>query len=211
MQLTCNNLARSFGATRALRGVDLSAAPGDIIAVIGANGAGKSTLIRILATLLKPDSGSFTLGELDSRRDTTRLRAHVGYLGHESMLDAALTGRENLRLFARLYGMPAGRGDALIERFDARYADSQVSELSRGQEQTIGLCRAILHDPALLLLDEPSTGLDAAAQARLWQAAKDHAGAGRIVIFTTHDHTAAAGVAQRTLELKEGSVVGPRG
>ncbi|MCC7508159.1 MAG: ABC transporter ATP-binding protein [Planctomycetes bacterium] len=208
MLLMCNNLTRNFGATRALRGVELSASPGDIIAVIGANGAGKSTLVRILATLLKPDSGSFTLGDLDSRRDTTRLRAHIGYLGHESMLDAALTGRENLRLFARLYGMPAGRGDELIERFEARYADSPVSELSRGQEQTIGLCRAILHDPALLLLDEPSTGLDAAAQARLWQAAKDHAGAERIVIFTTHDHTAAEGVAQRTLELKEGSVVG---
>ncbi len=208
MRLECSGLTRNFGATRALKGVDLSAAPGDVIAVVGPNGAGKSTLIRILATLLRPDEGSYRIGELDSRKDAIKLRAHVGYLGHESMLDGTLTARENLRLFARLYGASPERVDQSLESFGAtRYADHPVSELSRGQEQTTGLCRALLHDPALLLLDEPSTGLDANAQAKLWQTAKDHAAAERIVIFTTHDHTAAGQVATRRVELKEGSIV----
>jgi ABC-2 type transport system ATP-binding protein len=208
MRLECSGLTRSFGATRALKGVDLEAAPGDIIAVVGPNGAGKSTLIRILATLLRPDEGAYRIGELDSRKDAIKQRAHVGYLGHESMLDGTLTARENLRLFARLYGAANERVEELIDSFGAaKYAEHPVSELSRGQEQTTGLCRALLHDPALLLLDEPSTGLDASAQTRLWQTAKDHAAAGRIVIFTTHDHAAADEVATRRVELKEGSVV----
>ncbi|MBX3460316.1 MAG: heme ABC exporter ATP-binding protein CcmA [Planctomycetes bacterium] len=206
MQLEAKSLSRSFGATRALRDVSLSASPGEIVAITGANGAGKSTLVRILATLLRPDTGSFTLAELDGVAEATRVRALIGYLGHESMLDGALTGRENLRLFARLYGVNPSRTDELLARFEVAFADSAVSTMSRGQEQTIGLCRALLHDPMLLLLDEPSTGLDAAAQQRLWQAAREHAGKGRIVIFTTHDHAAAAEVAQRRLELVGGAL-----
>lgn len=205
MRLQARSLSRSFGATRALRGVDLMAGPGETVAVTGANGAGKSTLLRILATLLRPDAGTFMLGEIDGLKSPVQLRAHIGYLGHESMLDAALTGRENLRLFARLYGVAASRIDELVARFEIGYADSPVAAMSRGQEQTIGLCRALLHDPMLLLLDEPSTGLDANAQARLWQAARDHAGGGRIVIFTTHDHAAAGQLAQRRLELVGGA------
>jgi heme ABC exporter ATP-binding subunit CcmA len=207
MQLTCSALTRSFGATRALRGVDLAASPGEILAVIGPNGAGKSTLIRILATLLRPDSGHFTLGDYDSRNTGNRLKRHIGYLGHESMLDASLTARENLRLFARLYGANVARADELIERFEAeRFAANPVGELSRGQEQTVGLCRALLHNPALLLLDEPSTGLDAAAQKRLWSTARSHAEQGNLVIFTTHDHAAADAVATRQIELQSGAL-----
>lgn len=207
MRLQGTKLTRNFGATRALRGVDLAIEPGEIVAVIGPNGAGKSTLVRILATLLRPDSGEFALGDLRSTRDHQRLKRHIGYLGHESMLDGALTARENLRLFAKLYGVAKDRIDAQVERFGiSRFADAPVSGLSRGQEQAVGLARALLHDPALLLLDEPSTGLDAAAQERLWKEAGAHAAQGSIVIFTTHDHAAAQAVAKRTLELKEGEL-----
>jgi heme ABC exporter ATP-binding subunit CcmA len=214
MHLACQGLTRSYGATRALSGVDLSAVPGEIVAVVGPNGAGKSTLIRILATLMRPDAGTYRLGDFDSRTHTSRLRAHIGYLGHESMLDSALTVRENLRLFSRLYGAnglrraQSSRADALIDRFNAAaFADNPVTELSRGQEQTAALCRALLHDPALLLLDEPTAGLDAAAQQRLWETAKAHASAGRIVIFTTHDLAAADQVAHRRVQLKEGRII----
>ncbi len=207
MELACTGLTRNFGTTRALRDVSLQLSPGVLAAVVGPNGAGKSTLVRILATLILPDSGTFRLGELDSRKQALRLRRHIGYLGHESMLDGALTVHENLRLFAGLYGAPRTRVDELLARFDAQaLGDKPVSSLSRGQEQTAGLCRALLHDPALLLLDEPSTGLDENAQARLWAAAREHAAAGNIVIFTTHDATAAA-AAPRLIELKEGCIV----
>jgi heme ABC exporter ATP-binding subunit CcmA len=198
-------LSRRYGRTRALEGAYFAVERGQVIAVIGHNGAGKSTLVRILATILKPDSGKYTLGEINAISEPVKARGLIGYLGHESMLDGALSMRENLRLFARLYGCPAARADELIEQFGAKgYADRPVHEYSRGQEQTAGLCRALLHQPALLLLDEPSTGLDTAAQERLWQAAADHAKSGNAVVFTTHDHQAAKQHAHQVQELHQG-------
>jgi len=198
-------LKRSYGHTRALRGVDFALDRGQVIAVIGPNGAGKSTLVKILATILKPDDGTYHLDGTDAVAKPVQARALIGYLGHESMLDGALTMRENLRLFARLYGVPVARADELVERFGAGgYADRLVGEYSRGQEQTAGLCRALLHTPPLLLLDEPSTGLDAAAQERLWQAAREHANAGGAVLFTTHDHAAAREHSDSVLEISNG-------
>jgi ABC-2 type transport system ATP-binding protein len=191
-----------------LRGADLTCAPGSLTALIGANGTGKTTLIRILATLVRPDAGKVILGEVDVRNTPQKARALIGYLGHESMLDAALTPRENLRLFARLYGASVATSEGLIQRFEAgAYADVPVSELSRGQEQTAALCRALVHDPRLLLLDEPSTGLDKEARERMWRAAREQAKNGAIVLFSTHDHESAKSVADRVVEIVDGKVV----
>lgn len=209
MKLVAEGITKSWGATHVLRGVDFSVEPGSLVALIGANGTGKSTLIRIFATILRPDDGNVSLGELDCRAQPLKARALLGYLGHESMLDAALSMRENLRLFAALYGVQdhTARADALIERFQAaRYADLPVSELSRGQEQTAALCRALVHNPRLLLLDEPSTGLDKDARERLWQAAREQAQTGAVVIFSTHDHDSAQSVADRVVELRDGKL-----
>jgi ABC-type multidrug transport system ATPase subunit len=205
MRLVAKGVVKSWGATHVLRGLDLEAEPGTLTAIIGGNGAGKSTLIRILATILRPDAGSITLGEFK----LPQARALIGYLGHESMLDAALTMRENLQLFGRLYGVPdvQARAAALIERFDAaHFADNPLTELSRGQEQAAALCRALIHNPRLLLLDEPSTGLDEQARARLWQAAQQQAADGAIVLFSTHDHDSARSVANRVLEVSQGKL-----
>jgi ABC-2 type transport system ATP-binding protein len=210
LKLVASGITKSWGPTRVLRGVDLVAEPGSLTALIGANGTGKTTLIRVLATILRPDAGSVKLGELDMRAQPLKARALLGYLGHESMLDAALNTRENLRLFGSLYGIadPKDRAQALIDRFEAAsFADLPVAELSRGQEQTAALCRALVHEPRLLLLDEPSTGLDKEARERLWKAAKEQAAQGATVIFSTHDHQAAKEVADRVLEIVDGKIV----
>lgn len=209
MRVQCEGIRKAYGATHVLRGVDLQLEPGTVTALIGRNGAGKTTLIRILATMLRPDAGRYRLGELDAARETGKARARLGYVGHESMLDGTLTVRENLRMFGRLYGVPEPnrRADALVERFGAaRFADFPVAELSRGQEQAAALCRALVHEPVLLLLDEPSTALDNAAQERLWAMAREEARRGAVVVFSTHDHDSARRVADRVLELTDGRV-----
>lgn len=207
MKLVAEGICKSWGATHVLRGVDFVGEPGSLTALTGGNGAGKTTLIRILATILRPDAGKLTLGELDLARNALKARAHLGYVGHESMLDSALSMRENLQLFGSLYGVAdsVGRADALIQRFEAeRYAGLPVAELSRGQEQTAALCRALIHGPRLLLLDEPSSGLDKHARERLWKAAREQADGNAVVIFSTHDHDSAGRVADRVVELVEG-------
>lgn len=209
MQLTGQGIVKSYGATHVLRGLDISCEPGSVTALTGGNGTGKTTLIRILATALKPDDGKVTLGEIDLRAAPLTARAHIGYLGHESMLDAAQTIRENLHLFGRLYGVPdaTARADKLIQRFEAeKFADLPLTDLSRGQEQAGALCRALIHDPNLLLLDEPSTGLDKHARERLWKVAREQATAGAVVIFSTHDHESAARVADRVVEVVDGKL-----
>lgn len=205
MLLACRGLTKSFGATRALRGVDLELGAG-AFALVGGNGAGKSTLLRVLGTLMRPDTGELSIDGLDARKDALKARARLGYVGHESMLDPVLTLRENLWFFGRLYGVAetAARAEDLIARFAASaFADTPVSDLSRGQEQAAALCRALMHQPAVLLLDEPSTGLDAAAQQRLAELIRLEADRGACVLFSTHDATLAP-VAQRTLSMVDG-------
>ena len=209
MKLVAKGITKSWGATHVLRGLDFSAEPGSLVALTGANGTGKTTFIRVLATILRPDDGDVTLGDHDYKTSLQKVRGAIGYLGHDSMLDSAQTMRENLHLFGALYGVidPPARASALIQRFEAtHFADLPVLELSRGQEQTAALCRALIHEPALLLLDEPSTGLDKSARERLWQAAREHAKAGAVVIFSTHDHESANSVADRVVEVKDGKL-----
>lgn len=206
MLLRCSGLTKNFGAVKALRGVDLELPAGIAAALVGDNGAGKSTLLRVLATLLRPDAGELQIDGVDARRNPQQARARLGYVGHDSMLDPALTMRENLEFFGRLYRLPdpARRAEELIERFLApAYCDVPVSDLSRGQEQSAALCRALLHRPALLLLDEPSTGLDSAAQKRLADLLREEAQRGTCVLFSTHDATLQP-VAQRTVRLVTG-------
>ena len=209
MRLTGKGIVKSWGATHVLRGLDLACEPGTLTALTGGNGTGKTTLIRVLATILKPDEGEITLGEVDLRGKPLQARRRIGYVAHESMLDSALTIRENLHLFGRLYGVddPKARATSLIERFEAtKFADLPLTELSRGQEQAGALCRALVHDPRLLLLDEPSTGLDKHARERLWNVARKQAEGGAVVIFSTHDHDSAGKVADNVVEIVDGKL-----
>lgn len=158
-------LSRDYGERPALREVDLDLAEGENLALLGPNGSGKSTMLRILATLLRPTSGEVTVLGCTLPDQSWKLRGRIGYLGHEPLLYRDLTGRENLELQARLHGIPRDEASARIEAdLDllemGRRADDRVSGFSAGMRQRIAICRAVLHRPPLLLLDEPDSNLD---------------------------------------------------
>lgn len=158
-------LGRQYGDRTALEGVDLDLGTGRTLAVLGPNGSGKSTLLRILAALLRPGCGEVSVLGSELPKEGWRLRGRIGYLGHEPLLYEDLTGRENLLFQARLHGLgreEAGRRiEADLEAMEmSRRADDRVSEFSAGMRQRIAICRAVLHRPDLLLLDEPDSNLD---------------------------------------------------
>ena len=160
------DLGRAYGDRIALAGVTLSLAEGQTLAVFGPNGAGKSTLLRILATLLRPHRGTVRVLGAELPREGWRARGRIGFLGHEPLLYRELTARENLRFHARLHRVAPGRAEALLEAVGlAERADETVRTFSRGMVQRVAVCRAVLHDPELLLLDEPLAGLDPGAAA----------------------------------------------
>jgi heme exporter protein A len=196
-----------LGDQAALRGVDLVVRAGTRVALVGPNGAGKSTFLRVLAGLVRPTSGEVCVEGRSLRLDPWHVRRAVGMVGHQSMLHPDLTARENLLVYARLYGLDkvAGRADAAIEGVGLQSRrDSRVSTLSRGMVQRLALARALLHEPSILLLDEAETGLDAGAHDLLVTAL----GAGRTVIFASHDLGYVREVADEVVFLSNGRVVG---
>lgn len=197
-------LRRDFGDRTALDGVDLRVDPGASLAVLGPNGSGKSTLLRILAGLLRPTSGEVSVLGYDLPKETHRLRGRVGYLGHDPLLYRDLTPRENLELVAALHGIGsevAGpRIEVLLEAVGMSVrADDRVAELSAGMKQRIDICRAVLHEPELLLLDEPDAHLDPEARRRI--APLIAAGNGRTRVVVSHERAAATEAADFVLEL----------
>ena len=200
-------LVKTFGATRALGGVDLICAAGSVTVVEGPNGSGKSTLLTLIAQLGQPTRGSIRYGARSAQAWGSALRQEVGLVAHASMLCPDLTVRENLDLFADLYGAPRVRVQIVIERFAlGGFADRPVRTLSRGQAQRTSLARAVVHGPSLLLLDEPSTGLDADSVSRLVTLITEERGRGVIVIAVTHDSLLAEKVADQRLRLERGRV-----
>jgi heme exporter protein A len=201
-------LGKRFGRAEALAGVDLELPPGGGLAVLGPNGAGKSTLLRLMAGLARPSAGSLTLGGTPAHHAAARAR--VGFIGHASLLYASLTARENLIFAARLQRAAAADDVAgrLLEAFGlARVADFPVADLSRGMVQRLAIARGLVHDPALLLLDEPFTGLDPRAADRLAQRlARLHA-EGRSLVLVTHDPRLAARLCERAVVLGGGRIV----
>ncbi len=162
--LELRGLGRAYGERVALREVSLTLEEGRTLVVFGPNGAGKSTLLRILGTLLRPHAGEVRVLGDELPGDAWRVRGRVGFLGHDPLLYRDLSARENLRYFARLYGARETRVDALLGELDVLgRADEPLRTLSRGTVQRIAVCRAVLHEPDLLLLDEPTANLDPAA------------------------------------------------
>jgi heme ABC exporter ATP-binding subunit CcmA len=196
-------LTRRFGERTVLRELSLTVAAGATLAVLGRNGAGKSTLLRILATLLRPHGGEISiLGEPLPRR-AFAARGRLGYLGHDPLLYRDLSGRENLRYHARLHGVAAARVEELLEVVDMRLrADDPVRTLSQGMVQRLAVCRAVLHEPSLLLLDEPRANLDPGATELVEPLIGRGRGATRVL--TSHDPAAALGEADLVLGLDQG-------
>jgi heme exporter protein A len=197
------DLARHFGERTALEGVTISVPEGATLAVLGRNGAGKSTLLRILATLLRPHSGEARLFGQDLPRNGYAVRGRLGLLAHEPMLYRELSGRENLTYHARLHRVAPERVEQVLKAVAMeRRAEDPVRLLSRGMVQRIAVCRAVLHDPALLLLDEPRANLDPVASELVEPLIGR--GAGRTRVLTSHDPQAALAEADLVLALKDG-------
>ena len=162
--LQLEGLARHYGEREALSGVSLTLQEGQTLVVFGPNGAGKSTLLRVLATLLRPHAGSVSVLGRRLPQESWAVRGRIGLLGHEPLLYRELTARENLRFHARLHGVALARVEEVLERVRMRERSAEpIRTLSRGMVQRVAIARAVLHDPQLLLLDEPRANLDPAA------------------------------------------------
>ena len=203
--IRARGLAKRFGPLHALRALDLDVAAGTTLAVLGPNGAGKSTLLRLLAGLTRPSAGSLEVAGDRGGRDARRRR--VGLIGHATFLYPALTARENLLLAARLFGVPdpGARADALLaEQELSAVAGRQAGALSRGMAQRLAIARAVVHEPDVLLLDEPFTGLDPRAAERLAEQLEAARGAGRTAVLVSHDLARAARLADGGVVLVSG-------
>ncbi len=196
---------RAYGERVALHDVSLTLAAGTTLAVLGPNGAGKSTLLRVLATLLAPHAGTVRVLGRELPREGWAVRGRVGFLGHEALLYRDLSGRENLRYHARLHRVPEGRVAELLERVGmAARADEPLRVLSRGMVQRLAVARAVLHDPELLLLDEPRANLDPGAEALVEPLIGRSSSATRVI--TSHDQASGLREADFVLGLRGGRV-----
>jgi heme exporter protein A len=205
-------LEKRFGPVVALRGVALEVPAASLCAVVGPNGAGKSTLLRCLAGLARPSAGSIEIG--GERAERGRLRAKVGLVAHATFLYAELSVRENLVFAARLHGVSDARGRAqalLAEDALGEWAERRAGTLSRGLAQRAALARARVHDPPLLLLDEPFTGLDPHSAERLAARLRELRARGRTIVLVSHDLARAAELADRAVVLQRGRVAAEAG
>lgn len=183
-------LTKKFGGRFALRDLDLNVPAGQGLTLFGANGAGKTTLLRILSLEMRPTAGDLRIEECEPRREARRIREHIGCISHRSLLYEQLTARENLEFFARLYGVGdvRARAEQLLGEFalDAR-AEDPVDQLSRGMRQRLSIARALVHEPSLVLLDEPFSGLDLQAAAILERMLQQLGQRGCTRVLVTHD------------------------
>ena len=203
------DVSRHFGRRRALSHISLTLRSGEIVGLLGPNGAGKSTLITTLATLAAPTSGEVRYGNQPARALGAALRSRIGLLAHELHLYPELSARQNLTFFAELYGLdPRGQVDAalasagLLDR-----ADDPVNGFSRGMRQRLALERALLHQPRLVLFDEPFTGLDDRAAALVSDRLRRLAADGAIVVLATHDLDLADGLVTRAALIRDGRLL----
>jgi heme ABC exporter ATP-binding subunit CcmA len=185
-----SGLKKSFGYHRVLTGVAFSLRPGEQLSVMGRNGCGKTTLINILATLLNPSDGKVRINGRDIQKHSQAVRRSQGYVGHSSLLYSALTVRENLRFYGRMFSVPSleERIEELIACLELqKWQDRRVSDLSRGIQQRTSIARGIIHKPLILLLDEPESGLDPVSLVRLQKILADFKIRGGTIIATSHN------------------------
>jgi ABC-2 type transport system ATP-binding protein len=190
--ISVSGLEKSYGAVRALAGVDLEVTSGTVLGLLGPNGAGKTTIIRILTTLLKPDGGSARVAGLDVVRDAAALREQIGLAGQYAAVDENLTGLENLTMVGRLYGESRAtakrRGQELLERFELLDAAHRpVKTYSGGMRRRLDLAAALVANPPVLFLDEPTTGLDPRSRLELWETIELLVAEGTTVLLTTQN------------------------
>jgi heme exporter protein A len=207
--LESEDIRKTFGAFSALAGVTLSVKRGEFLALFGRNGAGKTTFLKIAATLVRHTHGKLRIEGVDISEEPEKARRHIGFLSHNTYLYRDLNPVENLRFFASLYGIrnPEQRIESLLDRVGLRRRVSDpVRSFSRGLHQRLGIARVMLHDPSLILLDEPYTGLDANAVETFNQMLDEASAAGKTVILTTHDLDQGLRAATRAVIIDRGKV-----
>ncbi len=188
--LQSDDIRKTFGSFTALAGITMTVQPGEFVALFGRNGAGKTTFLKIAATLMRSTHGKLSIDGVRTDEHPEQVRQRIGFLSHNTYLYRDLSPIENLRFFAKLYGVAdaATRIAPLLDRVGLkRRANDPVRTFSRGLQQRLGIARVMLHDPSLILLDEPYTGLDANAVQMLNEILDEAVSAGRTVILTTHD------------------------
>jgi heme exporter protein A len=207
--LQATNITRAFGTRRAVNGVSLALDAGDVLALFGPNGAGKTTLLRLLGGLLRPTAGGASIAGMPLPGDV-ETRARVGLISHATMLYDALTPRENVEFAARLYGVadPRAAAEASLARIGASgYADVPVRALSRGMQQRVSVARATVHEPSVLLADEPFTGLDAAGAMALTSMLASLRDAGATIVIVTHNLEEALALCTHAAIMRSGELV----
>ncbi|WUH99162.1 ATP-binding cassette domain-containing protein [Spirillospora sp. NBC_00431] len=209
--ITAEGLVKKYGEVTALDELSFTVPQGTVLALLGPNGAGKTTAVRVLTTLLRPDGGRATVAGYDVVADARRLRARIGLSGQYAAVDEHLTGAENLELVGRLYHLGARRSRArareLLERFDLTAADRPVREYSGGMRRRIDLAGALVADPPVLFLDEPSTGLDPRARATLWDTISELVADGATLLLTTQYMEEADHLADQILVVDHGRAI----
>jgi ABC-2 type transport system ATP-binding protein len=210
--IQAEGLRKSYGDVDALLGIELEAPAGTILGLLGPNGAGKTTAVRILTTLLPPDSGTARVAGFDVVRDAAKLRAHIGLAGQYAAVDENLTGRENLEMVGRLYHMGRAasleRADELLEQFELSDAGGRlVRTYSGGMRRRLDLGAALVARPPVLFLDEPTTGLDPRSRIGLWQTIEERVAAGTTVLLTTQYLDEADRLADRIAVIDHGRVI----
>jgi ABC-2 type transport system ATP-binding protein len=206
------DLVKTYGPTRALDGVSLTVPEGTVLGLLGPNGAGKTTAVRVLTTLLRPDSGRATVAGIDVLADPASVRRTIGLAGQYAAVDEKLTGAENLRLVAKLYHLPkqrvASRADELLHRFDlVDAADRVVKTYSGGMRRRLDLAAALVNTPQVLFLDEPTTGLDPRSRLGLWEVLEDLVAEGTTLLLTTQYLEEADRLADRIVVIDHGKVI----
>jgi daunorubicin resistance ABC transporter ATP-binding subunit len=210
--ITVEGVQKSFGSTVALAGVDLEVEQGTVLGLLGRNGAGKTTLVRIMATLLAPDSGSVRIAGLDVVRRARMVRSLIGFAGQFAAVDETLTGRENLELVGRLYGLRRSlareRADETLQRLSlAQAADRRVGTYSGGMRRRLDLGASLVGRPVVLLMDEPTTGLDPRTRIELWTFIEELVREGTTLLLTTQYLEEADRLADRIAVIERGGVI----
>jgi daunorubicin resistance ABC transporter ATP-binding subunit len=210
--VTVEGVVKRFGKTEALGGVDLELEQGMVLGLLGPNGAGKTTLVRVLATLLVPDEGRATVLGRDTVRDATAVRELIGLAGQFAAVDEILTGRENLRMFGRLFHEPRTvafrRADELLERFELMdAADRPARTYSGGMRRRLDLASSLLTRPDVLFLDEPTTGLDPRSRNQIWAIVRELVAEGTTVLLTTQYLEEADQLADRIAVIDHGTLI----
>ena len=209
--IDAKDVTKGFGLLPVLRGLTLSVPAGQAVALMGANGAGKSTFLRLLSGLSRPDGGALSVGGWSMPRESEQVRRHLGVVAHRPLVYEGLTARENLRFYGRLYGLSGAdleaRAETGLDRVGlSRRADDVTRGFSRGMMQRLSIARALLHEPDILIFDEPFTGLDPSATALLSQIITDARAAGRTLLMTTHDAAQAVTLCDRVVVIARGVV-----